>query len=154
MTVEQKDIFWKTVQCTVEKDVVRTDRCHPYFTGDGNPNVDILKYVPRLNSVARIEIYVKLRSCCFLKKIGVINDWYVAAWIKSCHVFLTFLNIIHPIIRSSVSVQNLAIFSCNPTWYVIYKLYILCSVVCFYLSCLDLKRFVFMVGCVRKCVRS
>jgi len=41
----EKEAFWKAVQCTVEKDVVRTDRCHPYFTGEGNPNIDILKYV-------------------------------------------------------------------------------------------------------------
>jgi len=45
MCGEEKEAFWKAVQCTVEKDVVRTDRCHPYFTGEGNPNIDILKYV-------------------------------------------------------------------------------------------------------------
>jgi len=46
MSGEEKAAFWKAVQCTVEKDVVRTDRCHPYFSGEGNPNIDILKYVP------------------------------------------------------------------------------------------------------------
>jgi len=45
MPEEEKAAFWKSVQCTVEKDVVRTDRCHPYFSGDGNPNIDILKYM-------------------------------------------------------------------------------------------------------------
>jgi len=45
MSGEEKEAFWKAVQCTVEKDVVRTDRCHPYFSGEGNPNIDILKYV-------------------------------------------------------------------------------------------------------------
>ena len=45
MSEEEKEQFWRTVQCTVEKDVVRTDRCHPYFSGEGNPNIEILKYV-------------------------------------------------------------------------------------------------------------
>jgi len=45
MSQEEQKAFWKAVQCTVEKDVVRTDRCRPYFSGDGNPNIDILKYV-------------------------------------------------------------------------------------------------------------
>ena len=41
--VEQHQ-FWKAVQCTVDKDVVRTDRSHPYFSGDNNPNVAIMRY--------------------------------------------------------------------------------------------------------------
>jgi len=45
MTTEEKESFWKNVQCIVEKDVVRTDRCHPYFHGEGNPNIDILKNI-------------------------------------------------------------------------------------------------------------
>ena len=45
MSEEEYDMFWKSVQCTVEKDVVRTDRSHPYFKGEGNPNIEILKYV-------------------------------------------------------------------------------------------------------------
>jgi len=45
MCGDEKEAFWKAVQCTVEKDVIRTDRCHPYFFGEGNPNIDILKYV-------------------------------------------------------------------------------------------------------------
>jgi len=45
MSEEENRAFWKAVQCTVEKDVVRTDRCHLYFSGEGNPNIDILKYI-------------------------------------------------------------------------------------------------------------
>ena len=41
---EEKHKFWKAVQCTVDKDVVRTDRSHPYFAGDDNPNVGIMRY--------------------------------------------------------------------------------------------------------------
>ncbi|KAJ7331185.1 hypothetical protein OS493_020888 [Desmophyllum pertusum] len=33
---EEKRTFWKSVECTVDKDVVRTDRSHPYFAGDDN----------------------------------------------------------------------------------------------------------------------
>ena len=41
---EEQHQFWKAVQCTVDKDVVRTDRSHPYFSGDNNPNVAIMRY--------------------------------------------------------------------------------------------------------------
>jgi len=51
MTEEERQAFWKAVQCTVEKDVVRTDRCRPYFSGEGNPNIDILKYVLSFSAV-------------------------------------------------------------------------------------------------------
>ena len=44
MTEEEHEIFWRKVQCTVDKDVVRTDRSHPYFAGESNPNVQIMRY--------------------------------------------------------------------------------------------------------------
>ena len=44
MTEDEKEIFWRNTQCIVEKDVVRTDRSHPYFKGEDNPNIEILKY--------------------------------------------------------------------------------------------------------------
>ena len=44
MSEDEKAAFWKAVQSTVEKDVIRTDRSHPYFSGEGNPNINILKY--------------------------------------------------------------------------------------------------------------
>jgi len=43
MSQEEQETFWRNVQCTVEKDVVRTDRSHPYFKGENNPNIEILK---------------------------------------------------------------------------------------------------------------
>jgi len=68
MTEEEKVAFWKAVQCTVEKDVVRTDRCHPYFSGDGNPNIDILKYVlPVLSAALVLMLFSQSQSlliCC------------------------------------------------------------------------------------------
>ena len=45
MTGDEAEKFWRNVQCTVEKDAVRTDRSHPYFKGEDNPNIEVLKYV-------------------------------------------------------------------------------------------------------------
>ena len=43
MTAQEHETFWRKVQCTVDKDVVRTDRSHPYFAGESNPNVQIMR---------------------------------------------------------------------------------------------------------------
>ncbi|XP_023941290.1 TBC1 domain family member 16 isoform X2 [Bicyclus anynana] len=45
MTPEQHAIFWKNVQSVIEKDVVRTDRGNPFFAGDNNYNVEIMKNI-------------------------------------------------------------------------------------------------------------
>lgn len=45
MSPEQQAHFWKTVQCVVEKDVVRTDRGNPFFAGDDNPNIEVMKNI-------------------------------------------------------------------------------------------------------------
>ncbi|XP_041364865.1 TBC1 domain family member 16-like isoform X2 [Gigantopelta aegis] len=45
MTGPEQDKFWRSIQCTVEKDVVRTDRSHPYFCGENNPNIEVLKTI-------------------------------------------------------------------------------------------------------------
>lgn len=45
MMPEEQASFWKNVQCVVEKDVVRTDRGNPYYAGDENPNVDVMKNI-------------------------------------------------------------------------------------------------------------
>ncbi|EDS31463.1 TBC1 domain family member 16 [Culex quinquefasciatus] len=37
--------FWRTVQCVIEKDVVRTDRGNPFFAGEDNPNIDTMKNI-------------------------------------------------------------------------------------------------------------
>ncbi|NXF87736.1 TBC16 protein, partial [Eubucco bourcierii] len=41
---EQKD-FWRNVQFTVDKDVVRTDRSNQFFRGEGNPNVETMRRI-------------------------------------------------------------------------------------------------------------
>lgn len=45
MTPQEKEQFWRKIQSTVEKDVVRTDRSHPYFRGEENPNIEVLQWV-------------------------------------------------------------------------------------------------------------
>ncbi|XP_022126206.2 TBC1 domain family member 16 [Pieris rapae] len=45
MTPEQHAMFWKSVQSVIEKDVVRTDRGNPFFAGDNNYNVEIMKNI-------------------------------------------------------------------------------------------------------------
>lgn len=37
--------FRRNVQSIVEKDVVRTDRGNPFFAGEDNPNLEIMKNV-------------------------------------------------------------------------------------------------------------
>lgn len=43
MSPEEQSTFWRTVQVTVDKDVVRTDRSNQFFRGDGNPNVESMR---------------------------------------------------------------------------------------------------------------
>lgn len=44
MTPEEHRAFWRNVQFTVDKDVVRTDRNNQFFRGDDNPNVESMRY--------------------------------------------------------------------------------------------------------------
>lgn len=43
MSPEEHRAFWRNVQVTVDKDVVRTDRTNQFFRGDGNPNVETMR---------------------------------------------------------------------------------------------------------------
>ena len=43
MAQEDYEEFWRNVQCIVDKDVVRTDRSHPYFKGKDNPHIDNMR---------------------------------------------------------------------------------------------------------------
>ncbi|XP_077979406.1 uncharacterized protein LOC144434783 [Glandiceps talaboti] len=45
MCGDEYEEFWRNVQCTVDKDVVRTDRSHPYFRGENNPNIDVMRNI-------------------------------------------------------------------------------------------------------------
>jgi len=39
------ETFWRKVQFTVDKDVVRTDRSHPYYAGQDNPNIQKMRSI-------------------------------------------------------------------------------------------------------------
>nr|XP_061805417.1 TBC1 domain family member 16-like isoform X2 [Nerophis lumbriciformis] len=45
MSPEEHSDFWRKVQFTVDKDVVRTDRSNQFFRGENNPNVEIMRRV-------------------------------------------------------------------------------------------------------------
>lgn len=41
----QLNHFRRKVQSVVEKDVVRTDRGNPFFAGENNPNITLMKNI-------------------------------------------------------------------------------------------------------------
>ncbi|KAG8221891.1 hypothetical protein J437_LFUL006709 [Ladona fulva] len=45
MSPDEKVAFWRSVQCIVEEDVVRTDRSNPYYAGENNPHVQEMKNI-------------------------------------------------------------------------------------------------------------
>ncbi|NXT73245.1 TBC16 protein, partial [Zapornia atra] len=45
MTPEEQKDFWRNVQFTVDKDVVRTDRSNQFFRGENNPNVETMRRI-------------------------------------------------------------------------------------------------------------
>ncbi|KAJ8251634.1 hypothetical protein GJAV_G00223470 [Gymnothorax javanicus] len=45
MSPEEHSEFWRKIQFTVDKDVVRTDRSNHFFRGENNPNVEIMRRV-------------------------------------------------------------------------------------------------------------
>ncbi|XP_052071008.1 TBC1 domain family member 16-like [Mytilus californianus] len=45
MNDEEQEQFWRRIQSTVEKDVIRTDRSHSYFKGEDNPNIEVLQSI-------------------------------------------------------------------------------------------------------------
>lgn len=45
MNAEERECFWRNVECIVEKDVVRTDRTNPFYVGENNPNIDTMQNI-------------------------------------------------------------------------------------------------------------
>ncbi|XP_029102911.1 TBC1 domain family member 16 isoform X1 [Scleropages formosus] len=45
MSPEEHSEFWRKVQFTVDKDVVRTDRSNHFFRGENNPNVESMRRI-------------------------------------------------------------------------------------------------------------
>uniref|UniRef100_A0A8C9JNL9 TBC1 domain family member 16 n=1 Tax=Panthera tigris altaica TaxID=74533 RepID=A0A8C9JNL9_PANTA len=52
MTPEEHRAFWRNVQFTVDKDVVRTDRSNQFFRGEDNPNVESMRWRAALTAHA------------------------------------------------------------------------------------------------------
>ncbi|XP_033112486.1 TBC1 domain family member 16-like [Anneissia japonica] len=45
MPQSEYEQFWRNIQSTVDKDVVRTDRSHKYYIGKNNRNVDVMRNI-------------------------------------------------------------------------------------------------------------
>ncbi|CAG11434.1 unnamed protein product, partial [Tetraodon nigroviridis] len=46
MSPEEQSEFWRKVEFTVDRDVVRTDRSNSFFRGENNPNAEIMRSEP------------------------------------------------------------------------------------------------------------
>lgn len=78
---QEKAQFWKTVQCTVDKDVVRTDRSHPYFAGDDNPNVGIMRNILLNYATYNHEVgYNQGMSDLLASVLAIVQDEVDAFW--------------------------------------------------------------------------
>ncbi|CAG2216537.1 TBC1 domain family member 16 [Mytilus edulis] len=56
MNDEEQEQFWRRIQSTVEKDVIRTDRSHSYFKGEDNPNIEVLQNILLNYAVANPQL--------------------------------------------------------------------------------------------------
>ncbi|XP_078467133.1 TBC1 domain family member 16 [Lampetra planeri] len=56
MSQEDQERFWREVQYTVDRDVVRTDRSHPFYQGEDNPNVEIMRQILLNYAVYRPDV--------------------------------------------------------------------------------------------------
>ena len=45
MSEQEMERFWRTIQTIVDKDVVRTDRNNPFFKGEANPNLQLMRSI-------------------------------------------------------------------------------------------------------------
>uniref|UniRef100_A0A452UF34 TBC1 domain family member 16 n=1 Tax=Ursus maritimus TaxID=29073 RepID=A0A452UF34_URSMA len=80
LTPEEHRAFWRDVQFTVDKDVVRTDRSNQFFRGEDNPNVESMRYPPSPASggmsdlVAPILAEVRDESDTFWCFVGLMQN--------------------------------------------------------------------------------
>ncbi|KAK0053142.1 TBC1 domain family member 16 [Biomphalaria pfeifferi] len=81
MDLEEQQQFWRSIQCIVEKDVVRTDRSHPYFRGDNNPNIEVLKNILLNYAVANPSMgYTQGMSDLLAPVLAAIQQEVEAYW--------------------------------------------------------------------------
>lgn len=77
----EKAQFWKTVQNIVDKDVVRTDRSHPYFAGDDNPNVAVMRNILLNYATYNHEVgYNQGMSDLLASVLAIVQDEVDAFW--------------------------------------------------------------------------
>ncbi|EDO48014.1 predicted protein, partial [Nematostella vectensis] len=94
MTDEEYVQFWKVVQCTVDKDVPRTDRSHPYFAGEGNPNIEVMRSILLNYAIHNPEIgYSQGMSDLLSPVLAALQDEVDAFWcfaaLMEASVFVT-----------------------------------------------------------------
>ncbi|KAH9504063.1 hypothetical protein Btru_067655 [Bulinus truncatus] len=81
MDLEDQQQFWRSIQCIVEKDVVRTDRSHPYFRGENNPNIEVLKNILLNYAVANPSMgYTQGMSDLLAPVLAAIQQEVEAYW--------------------------------------------------------------------------
>ncbi|XP_065181479.1 TBC1 domain family member 16-like [Sycon ciliatum] len=75
MDSAERQEFWQKVQCTVEKDVVRTDRLQPFFAGDNNPHTATLQEILLCYAVKEPEIgYTQGMSDLLAPLLAAVQD--------------------------------------------------------------------------------
>eukprot|EP00039_Didymoeca_costata_P006272 m.88786 g.88786 ORF g.88786 m.88786 type:complete len:189 (+) comp13188_c0_seq3:357-923(+) len=60
---DREDESYRKNRKIIDKDVLRTDRNHPYFTGDDNPNLDTLRNLLLAHTVLDPELGTRVLCC-------------------------------------------------------------------------------------------
>ncbi|VIO86092.1 Uncharacterized protein BM_BM17900 [Brugia malayi] len=72
---------WTNIENAIIKDVIRTDRCKPYFAGDNNPNIDTMKNILLNYAFAYPEIsYIQGMSDLLAPLLSTIHDESDTYW--------------------------------------------------------------------------
>ncbi|CAB3400402.1 unnamed protein product [Caenorhabditis bovis] len=72
---------WHAIENSILKDVVRTDRKNPYFSGENNPNVDLMKNILLNYASAHPEInYIQGMSDLLAPLLSTMKDEVDAFW--------------------------------------------------------------------------
>lgn len=67
MSPEEHSEFWRKVEFTVDRDVVRTDRSNSFFRGENNPNVESMRSEPSRTPPSTLLLSASvLLSLCLL----------------------------------------------------------------------------------------
>ncbi|XP_058790396.1 TBC1 domain family member 16 isoform X2 [Phymastichus coffea] len=81
MDPEEAEQFWRNVVCIVEKDVVRTDRGNPYYAGEDNPNIEIMKNILLNYAVYNARLgYTQGMSDLLSPLLAELNDEEASFW--------------------------------------------------------------------------